>query len=74
MPGGRVVGGEFFLCLSPAYCERLNWLSQSQMWVSVKKSQQGAQCPPKLFLYLRKMDIQRYPQAGKTSVDVTLPF
>lgn len=29
------VGGEFFLCLTPARCERLNWPSQFQMWASV---------------------------------------
>lgn len=32
--GGRVEG-EVFLCLSLAYCERLNWLSLSQMQVTV---------------------------------------
>ena len=32
---GGGVGGELFLGLTPAHCERLNWPSQSQMWASV---------------------------------------
>ena len=48
--GGRVEG-EVFLCLSPAYCERLNWLSLS------KTEDREPSVHPSCFFTLTEMDI-----------------